>query len=310
MPRRCEVITRFHRPPADLAPYFTAFLRVDIAVANGGVVTDYLHPEWANLRFHTTPLPEAVSHALVRVSGTTFPAAGPRSKALRFTVGTTRSWNIGLMPLGWARYVGAPASAFANVLFDGDSQPEFARFRPLARTIFGEAPDEEAELARIIAFFRALPPLSQAEESRVLAIHAALIDPEVRSVGAMAEHAGLAERTLIRLCRQHFGFGPKLLQRRQRFMRSLAHYMLDPSLTWIDAIDGTYHDQAQFVREFREFMGMTPRQYAALDHPVLDPVVITRAQYAGAGFQLLVKSDPADRARVSPPAIADFGLAP
>jgi AraC-like DNA-binding protein len=38
--------------------------------------------------------------------------------------------------------------------------------------------------------------------------------------------------------------------------------MLDPSLKWIGALDGHYHDQAQFVREFREFMGMTPRQYA------------------------------------------------
>jgi len=55
------------------------------------------------------------------------------------------------------------------------------------------------------------------------------------------------------------------LLRRQRFMRSLTQFMLDPGVNWSDAIDGSYHDQAQFVRDCRQFLGMTPRQYAALD---------------------------------------------
>jgi hypothetical protein len=78
-----------------------------------------------------------------------------------------------------------------------------------------------------------------------------------------------------------------VLLRRQRFMRSLAKYMLDPSLHWIGAIDGNYHDQAQFVRDFREFMGMTPRDYAALDKPIIGAIMHERARFALAAVQAL-----------------------
>jgi hypothetical protein len=44
---------------------------------------------------------------------------------------------------------------------------------------------------------------------------------------------------------------------------SLSQYMLAPSQKWIGALDGHYHDQAQFVREFRQFMGMTPSAYGS-----------------------------------------------
>jgi hypothetical protein len=63
--------------------------------------------------------------------------------------------------------------------------------------------------------------------------------------------------------------------------------MLDRSLKWIGAIDGHYHDQAQFVRDFREFMGMSPRQYAALPHPVLELFMHERARVHGAAAQTL-----------------------
>jgi hypothetical protein len=70
-------------------------------------------------------------------------------------------------------------------------------------------------------------------------------------------------------------------------MRSLAQYMLDPSLRWIGAIDAHYHDQAQFVRDFHRFMGMSPSEYAARPHPILDAVMHARAAAAGAAVQAL-----------------------
>ena len=70
-------------------------------------------------------------------------------------------------------------------------------------------------------------------------------------------------------------------------MRSLAQYMLDPSLKWIGALDGHYHDQAQFVRDFRQFMGMTPREYAARPKPVIGAIMRERARIAGRAVQAL-----------------------
>jgi len=74
-------------------------------------------------------------------------------------------------------------------------------------------------------------------------------------------------------------------------MRSLAQYMLDPSLKWIGALDGHYHDQAQFVRDFREFMGMSPREYSGRDKPVIGAIMRERARIAGQAVQALDSPD-------------------
>ena len=92
----------------------------------------------------------------------------------------------------------------------------------------------------------------------------------------------MGERSLERLCRRYFGFPPKLLLRRQRFLRTLAQFMFDTRLTWSKAIDGQYYDQAQFVRDFRSFMGMTPSEYADTPHPILEKIMALRFADQGA----------------------------
>lgn len=63
--------------------------------------------------------------------------------------------------------------------------------------------------------------------------------------------------------------------------------MLDPSLSWLNALDWQYHDQAHFTRDFLRFMVMGPRQYAALDHPVLRAAAIGRSEAVGEAMQAL-----------------------
>ena len=282
----CDVKVRFYQPSAALRPYFTTFYTTDVAVAEGGRVTDWLHPEWANLRIVSGDDPDS---EIVGVGYGGFPApfTGPTSSTVRFTVGSVRTWGIGLLPLGWAQFVGAPAHDYANRIFDTHCDPALAPFRSLVDRLFGPEPDEAAELARIEAHFSARLRGPVPDEARILACHRALVDEDISSVAEMAEAAGLPSHTLERLCRKHFGFPPRLLLRRQRFMRSLVQYMLDPSLRWIGAIDSHYHDQAQFVRDFHAFMGMSPSEYAALPHPVLSAVMKARQEAAGAAVQAL-----------------------
>ena len=288
---------RFSSPPAQLRRYFTTFYLVEVDVPDGGTVTDHLHPEWANLRFHQGATPHASNGSGAAVSGTSFPATGPSSQAVRFTIGTTRMWGVGLLPLGWARYVRAEAGTLRNALGDGHRDPAFAQFAPLAASIFSQEPDPDAELARIESWFMDQPEMSVPDEDRIIALHSAVVDPECTDVAEMSRRTGMAQRQLERLARRHFGFSPKLLLRRQRFLRSIAHFMLDPTLRWIGAMDGQYHDQAQFVRDFRQFMGMTPRQYAALPRPILSAMIHERARFAGKPVQALDGPD-----GTSPPA--------
>ena len=294
-----EVKVRFFPPPEDMCRFFTTFYLVEIATAADLQVSDYLHPEWANLRFHTGELCAETCDGVV-VTSAAFAATGPSSRAVRFSVGPIRIWGIGLLPLGWAKYIGAPAVTLANVVTDGFVHPAFAGFGSLARTLFGPEPDCEAELARIVDHFTALGGCKIDDEARIVAVHDALIDPDVHSVTGLVERSGCSQRTMERVCQRAFGFSPKLLLRRQRFMRSLAQFMLDPSLRWIGAIDSHYHDQAQFVRDFREFMGMTPRQYAALDKPILKAIMHERARFAGTPVQTLDRPSGAGSGRRPP----------
>jgi AraC-like DNA-binding protein len=214
---------------------------------------------------------------------------GPTSRAIRFRMGTGRSWGIGLMPLGWARLFAAAASDYADRFVDGTADPHFAAFVPLAEALAASNGDYAAELALIEThmqqIFAACPPRDPAQDPAILALNAALVDPEVVAVADLAERLGMTVRTLERLSRRAFGFPPKLLVRRQRFLRSLSRFMLDPSLRWIGSIDSHYHDQSHFVRDFRRFMGMSPRAYARAPKPLLAAAAQARAAVAGEAVQ-------------------------
>ncbi len=292
MSQECQVQARFFQPPPELRRYFTTFYLVEFSVANGGQVVDYLHPEWANLRFMSGSFPDAETMTGAKISGVPFCVTGPSSKAIRFSIGPqARMWGVGLLPLGWAKFVRTNAGEMADALVDGGADPAFSSFVPLADTLFSGEADTAAEFARISHHFRDRPDTAVPDEARILAIHGALVDPDIKTVAEMVELSGVSQRTVERSCHHAFGFAPKLLLRRQRFLRSLADYMLDPSLKWIEAMDSQYHDQAQFVRDFKAFMGMSPSKYAALDKPILSAVMIARAQFVGKAVQALDTPD-------------------
>jgi AraC-like DNA-binding protein len=281
-----SVQMRFYPPPEDLRGYFTTFYVTDIDPGSNGTLRDSLHPEWGGMRFFKPHAPQAWTNLGQRISST-FIAQGPSAHPIHFELPKCRIWGFGLLPLGWARFVGLPAAEMANQICDGFTHPGCARFRPLATALLAEGQDEAAELDQFVTFFRRFPGNGRIDEKRILAIHAAMVDPQLTTVQELVARVAASQRTVERLSHKHFGFSPKLLLRRQRFMRSLAQFMVDPSLKWIGAMDGHYHDQAQFVRDFHEFMGMTPREYSSQPHPVLERFVQERIKVAGAAVQTL-----------------------
>ena len=283
---KCHIDVRFFPAPPDLQGCFSSFYRATFTVADGQRVNDLLQPEWANLRFFSGDKPDAGVPGRETVGGARLTATGPSSLPVQFELGTTRMWGVGLFPLGWARFCQGSAAQMANCVVDGERHAAFGNFTQLAGALFDGQDDEQAELARIVACFRAIEH-HVPDEDRIVAVHAAMVDPAVASVEDFADHAGLGRRTLERLCDRYFGFSPKLLLRRQRFMRSLAQFMLEHASNWSEAMDAHYHDQAQFVREFRTFMCMSPREYAAREHPILGAFMKERARVWGAAAQTL-----------------------
>lgn len=286
----CDIAVRFHEPPADLAGCFTTFYRAEFHCP-AGRVQDALQPEWGGVRFFDGARPSTRVGDGAWLENSDFTAMGPSSLATGFTIGTCRMWGVGFLPLGWATFMRTPASALANMVCDGRQTAPFNRLAPLADALAFDAAAEAADLERITAFFRELreaaPPPDRRPDRRIVAIHQMLLDPELPDVASMAERCGMNQRTMERLCRRHFGFPPKLLLRRQRFMRSLSRFMLDPSLGWIGALDSLYFDQSHFVRDCHTFLGMAPSEYAAMDHPVLTAFMRERMKAHGSAVQTL-----------------------
>ena len=251
-----------------------------------GMIFDQIYPEWANVRFSVDGDMTLCTGPGPLENCSPSGGIGPTSHATHFSLEPGRYWSVAMTPLGWARFVDASAADYAERWEPVAEGSVFAPFRAPARNRAGPRP-RHGGCGHQRPHRLALLAQPGRDEDKIRRAHAALVDPEVTTVSAFADHTGMTVRSLERLSHTAFGFAPKLLMRRQRFLRSLSHYMLDPSLAWLDTLDTQYVDQAHFIRDFKRFMDTTPRKYAKQPHPVLWAAARARAATAGTAMQVL-----------------------
>lgn len=277
---------RFILPAPELRRYFSSYYFVEIATPGGLELDDLLYPEWASARFK---LEGTIPASLVPDPVAPVPRAsmtGPTSRACHVRCSFARMAGIGILPLGWNRFVRESASPFANAVFNVETEAAFALFGTIWADIKGL--HDHREIADV--FDRhLLAAMGDApdREDEIERVHAALADPEITDVGQLAARVNLNSQYVERLCRRVFGFPPKRLLRRQRFLRSLAPRMLDPALKWVKVLDASYHDQAHFSRDFRDFMGMTPKAFLDMPRPISKAALRARAEALGQPLQVL-----------------------
>jgi AraC-like DNA-binding protein len=274
---------RFYRPAEALRPYISSYYFTDIP--DSGPVADLLHPEWANIRFIMTGFWTA-RLAGVEANSNDVPATiyGPTSRTTVVKgVPPTRTAGVGLLPLGWAHLIGKPAHRFSDRIsplqevFPDDAERLLVASR--------EAGDDEA-LRRIFDdFFLALDAARPQPEAPLARAHTLLLDPAVRTAQEFAAGLGLSARHVARLSLDMFGFPPKLLLRRQRFLRTLNMMRSRLDEPWATLLDESYYDQSHFVRDFHRFMEMSPTQYFALPRLLLDPAARLRQEAIGQTLQ-------------------------
>lgn len=283
-----DVKIRFFAPVEALRPYVSTLYLTEVNSSDGQPIGDHLHPEWANLRILENETPVGGIGDTKPGPLPQFVVTGPTSRSSWFESAKMRSWGIGLLPLGWVKFIGASAEDYADRNVDGEQDPAFKSFRDLRSFVFDPGESATATQAeRINQFLLTLMERGPADNDLVQRAHGILVDPDLGTVQEMAERLGIIGRSLDRLSRKAFGFPPKLLLRRQRFLRSLADNMLNPEQNWISTIDPQYYDQAHFGRDFQRFMGMSASAYKALPHPFMNAAVHGRMAAAGAGMQAL-----------------------
>ena len=276
MPRdSAELSLRYFRPPAGLDRYFQTIFLLETYPHEGNTITDFVLPSWGIVSWRDrSTMSLAFRDGEVFDSGLSG-AVGPFDHAVRLECGRLRQWSAILLPAGWSRFVDAPARDYANRAVDIECDEAFSAFWPIGDALFHDPPDAQAELEIILdCLSQRLDAPAREDEDRIDAIMMALMDARCATVADLAQVSGIGRRTLERVCESSFGLAPKMLLRRQRFMRSVTQHMLGGEQSWIEAIDEIYHDQPQFVREFREFTGLSPREFARLERPMLKPVLL------------------------------------
>jgi AraC-like DNA-binding protein len=283
---------QFAAPHPELRPYVTTYYIAEVTSSDGKEIEDLLHPEWGSVRYVCTG---TVSGSVVPDPIAPVPSVtliGHTSRASHFRCASMQAASFGLLPLGWHHFVGLPASRFADRSVDANGLKVRVDFASLFSNV--RSADGLEEIAAIFdrALLQALvnvPKSARADDALIIGLHQALLDQEVGSVSQITEYLGVTLLQLERLSKRVFGFSPKLLIRRQRFLRTLALLMRQPSAKWADILDPQYHDQAHFNRDFQRFFGMAPKQYLALDKPIVLAAALARMEALGDPLQGLHK---------------------
>lgn len=270
-------------PAAPLRGFISAYYSSEIA--SDTVISDLSVPEWGALRFVLDG-----SFDVFRIGAEPFRASGayvqgPSSRALEFQIRQCRIFGVGLLPAGFARFWHIDLQPIADDWMPIDAFPD-DDLQQLRDTLAAE-PDPAAQFAIADAFFTRL--LDQRPGNpvwkQVALVHNALNDPRVARIEDLSAQTGMSASKLMRFCKARFGFTPKLLLRRQRFLRMLEALHQQPYARWHSFVDPQYTDQSHMIREFKSFLGLSPSQYLARSRPIQQQSAAARREALGGALQ-------------------------
>lgn len=193
---------------------------------------------------------------------------GPTSGPVRFVAqGALHGFGVGLLPRGWASFIGESAAVLADDLVDLASV-----VGPCANSMIDQmrnAVDDEARVAVADRFFLGLLARAHATPLWFTQMTDAWLtasgDPVVDTLVA---ESGMSARSVERMAKQIYGASPKLLARKYRALGAAVRIGNGEAQGWGDLPAGSFYDQAHFIREFKQFTGMTPARFQAEAAPV------------------------------------------
>lgn len=276
----------YARPAPALERFVSGYHRYSLSLPPGETLEDVFYPGAANVRIQVSGGDWSVQIGERRIDPV--PRAslfGPTSHAIYSRSAGGTLFGAGLTPLGWTRLTARAASDFADnvvpldLLLGPDAGGLTAGFGPAMRLADAAATFD--------AFFAARFPPAAPEDDRIEAMHTLLATGDAIGIADAAAAVGLHQRTFARLAHRAFGFAPKRLLRRARFLRSLMALRDAAGPRWSARIGDAYYDQSHFIRDAHEFLGMAPRDFLRLKKPMNDASTKRRAEVLGAPAQAL-----------------------
>jgi methylphosphotriester-DNA--protein-cysteine methyltransferase len=274
---------RIVQPSEQLRPFVTAYYLSEIDSPTP--IDDLSVPEWGNIRLIYQGGFQTRSGVHTGRYTDNPVIQGPASRGVRFTIQSCRMLGIGLLPAGFARFwdlhlgrLADQSEPLAEVA--GNAASNLAKAVANAVTA-----DEKFELVDAWLTVMLHDSADKDVIDMVGRVQALLNNPDIAHVEQLADTLQLTPSALARFCKRRFGFPPKLLLRRQRFLRMLDALHGRPYADWPDFLDPQYTDQSHMIRDFKYFMGMSPTQYLALPRMAQKASARHRSQALGSALQ-------------------------
>lgn len=264
-----DITLDYAAPDADLREYLSVFYEFRAPLPK---FEDTERADFAQIRFMLTGkgtyyFPDGHEQPSAEVT-----IVGPTTGNTRIrTEGPVHIFGAGLLPAGWGAFVGFEASTMVNRAVDaaqvfGSSVLEALRDLRLAEGL-------EAKVAIGNHLMRAVA--RQMEESPLSFTRSvdewleSALSPNVQD---LVDRIGLSRRQVERQCKRLYGVPPKLLARKYRAIRAATTLARGEAVV-ADLIGDNFYDQSHFIREIKQFTGLTPKKFSE-DLPVLAKLTV------------------------------------
>ncbi len=278
---------RYDQPHAGLTDYITGY-HLYAAQGPGAMgLENWFLPGTANVRILLNAGPVAVS--IGRRLYDPLPQAslfGPTSHAVHTRTNGGVAIGFGVSALGWPRLFAGGADRHANrvVPLADVAAPGFADRLVAALSAI---PDEHGLKGALDTFLLAELGPPSPDETLILKIARLITDDTPGGVAEASREWGVSQDMLRRLCKRYFGFGPKTLLIRARFLRSLIPLIESGGERDYSGIDAAYVSASHFLRDSQAVLGTTPRRFVQADLLFLTASLRARAAVLGCATQAL-----------------------
>ncbi len=267
-----DVSVRIYLPDPELQSYVTFYYFVETFAP----LTDFLYPEWGNVRLRIHGDWTVLNDPRDGTAPHEYALYGPTDRRGMVVADRGKTVGFGLTPLGWDRLIGTDAGAMANRMADIEGELGVPP-QVLQEAFVADGDDDAPGVARLDRVLLDLLARRRPGDPLVLAADRVL-RRRPPDVARFAAEVGVSPRSLHRLCLRAFGFAPKRLLRRQRFLETLGLIRVSTDAPFSSLLGEQYYDQAHFNRDFRDFMGMTARQYAQTPRALMHAAAVAQAQ--------------------------------
>jgi len=206
-------------------------------------------------------LPDASVHLVIEDDQAVVLGVTSR-KFSRLTEGAGRAFCIKFRPGAFYPFVNAPVSCFTNKRV---SLPEiFGAAGQALETEIRATKEDEPSIEIAEQFLRSRRPI---RDDTVALIHRIIervaADRTLTRCSHLEHEFFVTERTLQRLFSRYVGVSPGWVIRRYRIHDAVNHLEQGEIVDWPTlAVDLGYFDQAHFIKDFKQLIGVPPGRYA------------------------------------------------